>query len=538
LVPNRQLAFNDIDANDSYAPFINTLKNTEIIHGGDFVFSGTGNHSSGKQEAKFQTGEWQFQPERVVTRLEAVKVALISNCIPVDETIVKPKDGFEFKDLPVNENASDEAKNFAARVFYTAYRHGIVTGFQDGKAHPFDIASTPEILAITLRSANSIPQGYDTVGGAWYEKYVRFAKENGLLNGTEVKDASGDLKRKDFAKVLVRVMAYNPNPDIYGYIERVDVKNQKFDLAIPVQAPKPDMGAFEVKPLACPKVEPTSCLTHDAGRKLFFDDVATDDWSKPYIDILRTTKIVKDGDYIASGIGNHSTGRQQAKYKNGGWLYEPDRYSTRLELTKTALVANCIAVEDNVPVPTNGFRFTDLPVDVVPSDDLDFFAARVFYTAYKHGIITGKNSISARPFDDVSRVEAIAILTRASKDQSIKSQALPLPYIDTTDSAWYAPILSFAFENGIVGGQGDKTFKADRLVKRSEMAKLIYFFMLLNDNQGIRNYAQSLKAVYGLNDDAVPATPANPLTTAPVVGEQPLGKKANLRKAPVKKASS
>lgn len=499
LVPNRELSFTDLsDSDQSYAPFINTLKNTQIIRNGDFVFSGNANHSTGKQQSKFQSGTWEFQPNRQVTRLEAVKTALVSNCIPVDDQIIKPSNGFEFTDLPAHSEAS-EVDDFATRVFYTAYRHGVIQG-DVGRAKPYENISTPELLAISLRAAKAMPTSYDNVPGPWYAKYEKFARDNGLLNKTTIQDINSQMLRKDLAKILVRVMAYNPDPNIYGYIERVDINNQKFDWKSPVLAPLPASGDDTQTAKSCPVEKPVSCLEHDPKRKLIFDDVPKNDWARSYVDILRTTKIVDEGDYIASGHGNQSTGRQQAIYKTGDWLYEPDRYTSRLEITKVALVANCITVEDLVPIPANGFRFSDLPVDVDKSDDLNNFAARVFYTAYKHGIITGKNLTDARPFDPVTRVEAMTILTRASKDTAKYSKPIELPFLDTANGAWYGRLLSYAWENGLVGGEGEKLFQADRKVKRNEMAKLVYSFMLFNDNQGIRDYAQSLKDYYDLPD--------------------------------------
>lgn len=500
LVANRNIEFTDLASVDqSYLPFINTLKNTEIINTGDFVFSGDSNHSTGKQQVKFQTGQWEFQPDRQVTRLEAVKTALVSNCIPVVDQVKKPLNGFEFVDLPAKPEYS-EADDFATRVFYTAYEHGIIQG-DNGQAKPYEFVSTPEMLAIDLRASGAMPTSYNDIPGPWHQKYLQFAKDNGLLNYTSISDYQSTLTRKDLAKILVRIMAYNPNPNIHGYIERVDLKNQTFDWRAPILSPKPAPATpTDDSTQTCPVIKPASCLEHDSTRKLVFDDVAKDNWAYPYIDILRTSKIVKDGDYIASGHGNQSTGRQQTIYQSGQWLFDPDSYTTRLELTKVALVANCITIEDTAPIPANGFRFSDLPVNVDSNDDLKNFTSRVFYTAYKHGIITGENLIKASPYEPISRVEAMTVLTRASKNIAKYANPIELPFVDTANDAWYGRVLSYAWEKGLIGGQGEQLFHSDRKVKRDEMAKLIYSFMLFNDNPDIRQYAQSLKDIYKLPD--------------------------------------
>ncbi len=491
LNASREIKFEDL-ANDSYAPFINTLKNTQIIRTGDYIFSGTDNHSTGKQQAKFQTGTWNFEPEREVTRLEAVKTALIANCIPVDDTIYIPENGFRFLDMPP-QSTDDEVEDFARRVFYTAYRYNIVKG-DNNRAKAYEKVTAAENLAIFLRAASALPPVLDNIETSpWYKKYEDFAKLNGILTNTNVYSMEEPVLRKDLAKIITRIMAYNPNPEIYGYIERVDIINQQFHPNLAVMSPDPLIS--EEEDFICLEETPKSCLSHDPDRPLKFNDNPEDQWFYPFVEILRTTKINELGDYIASGNGNHSTGRQETEFRTGVWHFEPDRYSTRLELIKVALVSNCITIEDNVPIPSNGFRFTDLPV-TDDSSTSDNFASRVFYTAYKHGIIQGVKRAKARPYDDISRVEALTILTRASIKTPIVSESIQLPFIDTSDKDWYAPLLALALENELVGIDGEHMLFKDRKVKRSEMSKLIFYYMTLNDNPAIREYATGLREYY------------------------------------------
>jgi len=303
------------------------------------------------------------------------------------------------------------------------------------------------------------------------------------------------VSRKDLAKIITRIMAYNPNPEIYAYIERVDIINQVFHPNMKVLSPDPIIS--EENDQICYEEIPKSCLEHDPKRELLFSDNPKSEWFYPFVEILRTTKINELGDYIASGNGNHSTGRQEEKFKAGTWNYEPERYTTRLELIKVALVSNCITVEDEIPIPSNGFRFTDLPITENQSS-LDNFASRVFYTAYKHGIIQGIKQAKARPYDEISRVEAITFLTRALKKDLTLSTPVNLPFLDTSDKDWYAPILAISLENDLIGKDGENLLHKDRRVKRSEMSKLIFDFMTLNDNPAIRQYAISLKEYYKL----------------------------------------
>ena len=93
--PDRPLSFSDVykTIEDEFTPYILALKNTKILAAGDYIVSGHHNHSTGKQQAKYRTGSWEYQPTRNMTRLEVVKTALVSNCIPVEDVIPRPKDG-------------------------------------------------------------------------------------------------------------------------------------------------------------------------------------------------------------------------------------------------------------------------------------------------------------------------------------------------------------------------------------------------------------------------------------------------------------
>ncbi|MEZ4086732.1 MAG: isopeptide-forming domain-containing fimbrial protein [Candidatus Gracilibacteria bacterium] len=425
LDADREIQFNDLPADDDASRFITTLKNTRIIETGDYVFSGTGNHSTGKQQSKFQSGTWEFQPDRNATRFEVVKTVLVSNCIPIEDTIPVPTNGFRFADIPVDIPPSDEVNNFIARVFYTAYKHGVVTGYADGFARPDSVATVAETTALGLRAGHAIPAGYNLESDPWYETYMDFARLNGIFNGLEF-GPNDKLIRKDFAKILTRIMAYNPNPQIHGYIERVDMENQEFISDIPAEKPIPDMSIFEYDPLTC-RVQ-NACLEHVPDRPLSFTDIPEIDWAYPYIETLRTTRIIEDGDFIASGNGNHSTGVQQSKFRSGSWNYQPDRATTRLELIKVALVSNCISIPDKVPAPVDGFEFTDLPIKNNGTNELENFTERVFYTAYNEGLFGGDANGLASPQDPITYEEALSILTKASFDTQESYNGPNLPF--------------------------------------------------------------------------------------------------------------
>lgn len=500
LDSKRPVTFPDVPETHPLWPYIMTLKNTRILATGDYIASGTGNHSTGKQQAKFQGGSWPYEPDRAMTRLEVVKVAMIANCLPIDESILTQRPDAVFTDLPTNVPASDEALNFAARVFYSAEKLGIITGDRNAQARPFDKVTPQEAIAIMLRAANAVNVKPATTGD-WAKDYVAFAVKYELVTAAELKEAGNTLPRDLMAKILVNSLNFNPDPAVHGYIERVDMEKQEFHDNVQQIGEKAILAAKKTDtegPMCVTNFE--SCLMHEPERKLQFTDVDKTSWAAPYIDIMRTTKIIKEGDYVASGNGNQSTGRQQQKFASGTWNFEPDRYATRLEFLKVVLVTNCISVEDSIPTPSNKFSFIDLPNNTSPEDETQFFAARVMYTGYKYGLITGGSDFKARAFEPITRAEALAILQRSRVDHSSALSTHEVHLNDVGENAWFRPLVGYFIETGIVGELGNKMFRPDRPIKRSEMAKLMYDFMLLNPREDIRDYGLALLAAYNLED--------------------------------------
>ncbi len=494
LNPDRPVQFSDVKNTDDAYPYIVTLKNSRIKTSGDYVFSGTGNNSTGKQQAKFQEGTWEFQPKRLVNRLEAVKTILVTNCIPILDAIPVPSNGFHFTDLPTDIPPSNEEQYFIARVMYTGYNAGVVQGYEDGSARPANLVSTLELTAMGLRAAKVIPEGYEISHAPWYARFTEFAKANGIYDGITLA-LDDHVPRADFAKIIVKIMATSPDPGIYGYIQRVDMAKQTYakNTVFKLKRPSWDFNMFDVAP-DCGRIA-GSCLLNDPGREVKFSDENKDFWAYPYIEILRTTKIIDIGDYIASGHGNDSTGRQEDKFRSGVWEYQPERLTNRFELLKMALVSNCISVEDTIPKPESGFEFVDVSVDTPATDEKNYFIARVVYTAYKYGMVLGYEDHTVRPLSSVTRYEANAILSRIALDIDPKS-TFKLPYIDTVNDAWYSQWLAASTDAGIVSGYNDNTFRGNDHLLRSEMAKMIVGFMEHNRDPGIAQYGREISDAY------------------------------------------
>jgi uncharacterized repeat protein (TIGR01451 family) len=513
--PNRPLTFNDLDPDDHTTPYITTLKDTKIKETGDYVFSGNDNHSTGKQQKKFQVGTWQFAPERNVRRLEVVKTSLVSNCIPIEDKIPVPEDDFRFKDIPVKPDPSNELMDFVARVFYTAYKNGINVADKNGYARPFEDADVADILTIDLQAANALTNKYKKIGGEWYEKYLQFAIDNDILAGVK-ESPDTKVKRKDFAKIILRVMKLNPEWKVYDYARQFNFPDyQEGDTEVDESSIRDliqqtteeleiDISDEELQELEKLGVDTSvlhesaeikSCLTHKPNRPLRFTDVPDDHWAKSYIDVLRTTKLTVGGDYISSGYNNPSTGKDDTKYGDGLWKYRPNEYVSFFDLIKVALVSNCIPIEDEISIPENGFEFIQLPLDTDPADEFRYFVARIMYTAYKYGILKGEVHF----FQPVNRFNALVILSRAARVSIPDTPKAIPPFSDIDYTAWYMPYLSYLYGKGVLNGYEDGSFRGYENLTRAEMAKLVLTFMSLNQSKSIQDYANFVSTYYNIN---------------------------------------
>ena len=488
LVPERAITFIDTE-NHPQRNSIETLKQTRIITTGDFIVSGHGNHSSGKQQAHFQAGEFFFEPNRGLSRLEITKIALISNCIPIEDN---PFDvDIRFSDIAA-QRSENELDDFIARVFYTAAKHGIVTGYQNGKANPLEKATNAEIIAILLRASKVMPQGFvSSTGGNWHAPYMEVARANMLVQASV--QPQQYMLRGDVSKLILDVMALHADPKISGYIARLYPKEQKKIPRELLYTPLVQVGNLvpdATKECADRSTTINSCFTYDSRREVEFSDVQASTPYEPFIDLLKKTRIIATGDYIFSGTGNHSTGKQQAEYQAGQWEFQPLRNATRLEVVKTALVANCIPILDYIP--RTGVEFTDVPTTLSPDDDVADFVSRVFYTAALHGIVTGYADGTARPQEFATATETIAILLRTAN-------AVPKDYTPTSHPAaqsdfldqWYAPFISFAVHNHIVTTDRTRNLHS-RNVPRYELTRMLTQIMQMSTDLRVRSYRNAI----------------------------------------------
>lgn len=478
--PNRPVTLTDIDG-DPHHRFIEALKKTHITKTGDYVLGGNGNNSTRNQ------GSFPFQPSRVPNRFEIARLVLISNCIGIEEEA--PESAVTFHDVP--RTSDDPAQAFMARVVYTAAAHGILQGYKDGNALPGNDATNGEILALLLRASNAMPRGFTLQSSTqWYDPYVAFAKHNRLVANTF--NPQGSMTRSDMSALLVRIMAFNPDPQINGYAAQLQTHAQLFSAREFIYLPVPSVGPLTPEPgTTCAERSPmvNACLTYHADRPITFTDLPPNLAESAAIELLKKTSIVPDGDFVFSGVGNQSTGKQQDKYKTGAYPFDPESEATRLEVVKTALVSNCLPILDSIP--QTDVTFSDIPKQR-SDDDVADFTARVFYSAEMHGVITGFADGTARPQQQATKLETVAILLRASRAVPVDYQTV-LPIIsDLRAGGWYDNDVSFAVRNGIVPLSEDRAFHPYDPIIRTDLATLLTEIMRYSGDLRVRSYRTSV----------------------------------------------
>lgn len=178
-------AFTDINVGDNHYVAIKFLKDRNVIQG-------------------YEDGT--FQPDREITRAEALKIIL--------GTLNKAPD-------PTEKNSTKtfidvhNADWFAANV-KQGIENGIVSGYNDGHFYPNQTINRAESLKMVLLQENNElpvsidqPPYSDVPVDAWFAPYAEVSKERGLfLEARKDGSLSPDqtLNRGDFAELIYRLL--------------------------------------------------------------------------------------------------------------------------------------------------------------------------------------------------------------------------------------------------------------------------------------------------------------------------------------------
>jgi murein DD-endopeptidase MepM/ murein hydrolase activator NlpD len=102
----------------------------------------------------------------------------------------------------------------------------------------------------------------------------------------------------------------------------------------------------------------------------------------------------------------------------------------------------------------------------------------------KHNVIGGYNDGSFKPNNTVLRGEALKFLyesmQRLEKSSLENTRQTKLPFRDVQSNVWYTDYVKRAYEEGIVSGYSDGTFKPGSKVRNSEFLKMLLKMSALN----------------------------------------------------------
>ncbi len=107
------------------------------------------------------------------------------------------------------------------------------------------------------------------------------------------------------------------------------------------------------------------------------------------------------------------------------------------------------------------------------------------------GIINGNGKGEAKPFDNVTRSEAVAMVMRAIGLENRSTENEADKFLDVPKDAWYYSVVMNAYECGIVEGTSPETFSPERYVTREEITVMVVrsleYAGLRCSHQGVMN---------------------------------------------------
>lgn len=141
--------------------------------------------------------------------------------------------------------------------------------------------------------------------------------------------------------------------------------------------------------------------------------------------------------------------------------YGPDNPITRAEFTKIALNIFGFPVFNADEIQTNPFKD-------VKSTDWFYPYVKV---AHASGVINGYPGGFFKPNNPVTRAEAVKVLVEAGGLNP--NTGYNAGFKDVDGSAWYAPYVNYAAEQGMVNGYPDGTYGVNKSLTRGEVAKIV-----------------------------------------------------------------
>lgn len=123
----------------------------------------------------------------------------------------------------------------------------------------------------------------------------------------------------------------------------------------------------------------------------------------------------------------------------------------------------------NMSIPTQGGieQPPVQPTEVFSDLAQAAWASDYIKALYRDGIVNGKGAGQFAPLDSVTREEFVKMLVLALNMEAAQKT---VSFADTDNSAWYAPYIACAVENGLVNGITDTVFGVGLPITREDMS--------------------------------------------------------------------
>ncbi len=163
-----------------------------------------------------------YLPDRPVTRLEFLKMALLSSCIDLQEATVG--EGLPFADMAeILEESASADQILRQRLVKTGVFHDIVRGYEaDNTFHPDMPIARSEALKMLLSASRLLHLQMSDSGamtfsdvptGSWFEPVVRLGAALGIVQGYTDGTFGPDraITRGEAALIILRAIKANPS---------------------------------------------------------------------------------------------------------------------------------------------------------------------------------------------------------------------------------------------------------------------------------------------------------------------------------------
>ncbi|MCL1974814.1 MAG: S-layer homology domain-containing protein, partial [Firmicutes bacterium] len=326
-----------------------------------------------------------------------------------------------------------------------------------------------------------------TALGLDFEKDTRFIKEHSLLSGLlSLKDSTkgdffGDSNEQAF-RALIAVMGYRQQQAAYNFY---DFSHNKKRQGIAVS-----LGGAPLIPLSesAEMITVSFTLEGPEGKLIEQTSLSVPADAKVYhiaLEVLAKHAFLPSGaenGYISSVTKPNGIKYSEFEYgPNSGWLYKVNNKLPGMGITSCEVYEgddvllyyskNWLLDADagsffSAAYEGEGVYFSDVP----PTH----WAAVYIYDLVKNGIIKGKTPSLFAPQDNLTRAELTVLLFRMSRETA---PLLKYSFDDVSHTAWYAPELAWAVQEGIIEGMAEKRFAPQKAVNRQDMAVMLYRFI-------------------------------------------------------------